>query len=223
MADIVRPWCGNRVLEIGGGTGTVTLELVPRWTFFATDINPVYLRRLEALRRDRPYLKVQLVDVARGETFPRLPEGFDTVVCLNVIEHIEDDVEAMANIRRVLAPNGRAIVLVPQGPWNYGSVDRSLGHCRRYTEASLTELARKSGFRVERVQRFNRLGSLPWFVNGRVLRRDTVGLFQVRMLNLLTPLMRMLDAALPLPALSLIAVLTASEPGGSPGTSTPQS
>jgi glycosyltransferase involved in cell wall biosynthesis len=211
MADIVRPFCGNRVLEIGGGVGALTLELVPRWTYFTTDINPVYLRRLEALRRDRPYLQVQLVDVAKGETFPVLPEGFDTVVCLNVIEHIENDVEAMANIRRVLAPKGRAIVLVPQGPWNFGSVDRSLGHCRRYTEASLAALARAAGFRVTRLQRFNRLGSLPWFVNGRVFGRETVGLFQVRMLNLLTPLMRMADAFLPLPALSLIAVL---EPDG---------
>jgi glycosyltransferase involved in cell wall biosynthesis len=208
MADIVRPWCGNRVLEIGGGVGALTLELVPRWTFFATDVNPVYLRRLEALRRDRPYLHVQHVDVARRETFPELPDGFDTVVCLNVIEHIEDDVQAMANLRRALAPGGRAIVLVPQGPWNYGSIDRALGHCRRYTEDSLTTLAQAAGFSVERLERFNRLGSLPWFVSGRVFRRETVGLFQVRMLNLLTPLMRLVDAVLPLPALSLIAVLT---------------
>jgi glycosyltransferase involved in cell wall biosynthesis len=213
MADIVRPWCGNRVLEIGGGTGAVTLELVPRWTFYATDVNPLYLRRLEALRRDRPYLRVQQLDVQRGETFPVLPEGFDTVVCLNIIEHVEHDVEAMANIRRVLAPEGRAVVLVPQGPWNYGTVDRSLGHRRRYTEASLTELARAAGFTVERLQRFNRLGSLPWFVNGRIFRRDTVGLFQVRMLNLLTPLMRAVDAILPLPALSLVAVLRPAPDG----------
>ena len=102
-------------------------------------------------------------------------------------------------------------MLVPQGQWNFGTLDTVLGHFRRYTEASLTELARAAGFRVARLQHFNRLGSLPWFVNGRVFRRETVGLFQVRMLNLLTPLMRQADAFLPLPALSLIAVL---EPDG---------
>jgi glycosyltransferase involved in cell wall biosynthesis len=211
MADIVRPWCGNRVLEIGGGTGAMTLLLVPRWTFVASDINPLYLRSLEALRRDRPYLQVQRVDVADGDSFPRPPGGFDTVVCLNVIEHIEGDVEAMRNLRRVLASDGRAIVLVPQGPWNYGSIDEALGHRRRYTEASLTELARASGFRVERLLRFNRLGSIPWFVSGRLFRRQTVGLFQIRMLNLLTPLMRLLDRLLPLPALSLIAILAPAD------------
>jgi SAM-dependent methyltransferase len=207
MADIVRPYCGNRVLEIGGGTGTVTLQLVPRWTYVASDVNPVYLRRLEALRRDRPYLSVAFVDVARAETFPRLADGFDTVVCLNVIEHIDDDVEALRHIRSVLAANGRAIVLVPQGPWNHGTIDEALGHRRRYTEASLTSLAEAAGFTVERMMRFNRLGSLPWLVNGRLFRRQTVGLVQVRMLNLLTPLMRLVDRLLPLPALSLIAVL----------------
>jgi glycosyltransferase involved in cell wall biosynthesis len=211
MADIVRPWCGKRVLEIGAGSGALTLLLTPRWRFVASDINPLYLRRLEALRRDRPYLQVQHVDVAQADTFPQTPDGFDTVVCLNVIEHMEDDVAAMRNLRRALTADGRAIVLVPQGPWNYGSVDVELGHRRRYTEASLTELARASGFRVERLLRFNRLGSLPWFVNGRVFRKQTVGLFQVRMLNLLTPLMRLIDRVLPLPALSLIAVLVPAE------------
>jgi glycosyltransferase involved in cell wall biosynthesis len=208
MADIIRPYCGNRVLEIGAGTGTLTLQLVPRWMFVVSDVNPLYLRRLDVLRRDRPYLSVQYVDVARRDTFPRPPEGFDTVVCLNVIEHIEGDVEAMRNIRSVLAPGGRAIVLVPQGAWNHGTVDEALGHRRRYSEGTLNDLAAAAGFTVERLMRFNRLGSFAWFLNGRVLRRRTVGLPQVRLLNLLTPLLRLVDGVLPLPPLSLIAVLT---------------
>ncbi len=88
MADFIRPFCGRRVLEIGSGTGNMTRHLVPRDAYVASDINPLYLQTLRTLTSDRPYLDVQLTDVTRGDSFPELPGGFDTVVCLNVIEHV---------------------------------------------------------------------------------------------------------------------------------------
>ncbi len=207
MADIIRPYCGQRVLELGGGVGNVTLHLVPRQTYVVADVNPLYLHQLERLRLDRPYLRVQYCDVTEAATFPSLPGGFDTVICLNMIEHLADDRAALENIRRALSPEGRAVVLVPHGPWNFGTVDTALGHRRRYTPETLTAVARDAGFEVERLVRFNRAGTPAWWLNGRVWRRDTVGLFQIRALNALTPLLRLADRVLPLPPLSLIAVL----------------
>ena len=207
MADTIRPFCGSRVLEIGGGVGNLTLQLVPRPVFVVSDINPLYLRTLGSLRHDRPYLGVEYCDVGDMSTFPRRPEGYDTVVCLNVIEHIDRDVEALRNIWSVLAVGGRAIILVPQGQWNFGSLDEALGHMRRYSRQSLSAAASKAGFEVERVVEFNRFGTFAWFLNGRLMRRRTFGLMQVKALNILTPLMRVLDRVLPTPSLSLIAVL----------------
>ena len=207
MADTIRPYCGQRLLEIGSGTGNLTRELVPRDRYVASDVNPLYLQTLENLTADRPYLSARYTDVTRLASYPRVDGAFDTVVCLNVVEHVDDDRGALENIRAVLAEDGRAIVLVPSGPWNFGTLDEVLGHKRRYTEASLRRVAAEAGFVVKELLRFNRVSSLPWFLNGRVMRRRHFGLLQIKMVDWLTPLFRLLDRALPLPPLSLIAVL----------------
>ena len=207
MADTIRPWCGRRVLEIGSGTGNLTRRLIPRDQYVASDVNPLYLSTLQSLTSDRPYLDVTLTDVTRGETFPAVEGGFDTVICLNVVEHVDDDVGALRNIRAALSADGRAIVLVPQGPEVFGTLDEVLGHKRRYTPATLSAAAAEAGFDVETVLHFNRVGRPAWWLNGRLLRRRHFGLLQVVLLNALTPVFRLVDRALPFDALSLIAVL----------------
>ena len=207
MADVIRPFLGSRLLEIGSGTGNLTRRLVPRDFYVASDVNPLYVKTLENLTSDRPYLAARFTDVTDLASYPQLAGGFDSVVCLNVIEHIDDDVGALRNIRAVLAQGGRAIVLVPSGPWNFGSLDEVLGHKRRYTEATLRRAAEEAGFEVRQVLRFNRVSSLPWFLNGRVMRKKSFGLLQIRIVDWITPISRVVDRYLPFPPLSLIAVL----------------
>ncbi len=207
MADVIRPYVGEKVLEIGAGTGNLTLQLTPRKLYWASDINPLYLSYLENVGRNRPYLRVSYTDGQLGHSYPK-EQKFDTVICLNVIEHLADDLGALRNIREVLEDNGRAIVLVPCGPWLLGTLDDVLGHQRRYTQNQLKELAGTAGFRLETMLEFNRVGVIAWWINGKLLRRRTFGLWQIKMLNLLTPLFRVLDKFLPLPPLSLIAVLS---------------
>jgi glycosyltransferase involved in cell wall biosynthesis/phospholipid N-methyltransferase len=207
MADTIRPFCGRRVLEIGSGTGNLTRRLVPRDAYVASDVNPLYLHTLQRLTHDRPYLDVTLTDVTKAGSFPQVPDGFDTVVCLNVIEHVDDDRAALENIRRVLAPDGKAIVLVPQGPGLMGTLDEVLGHKRRYTEATLRQVALEAGFEVDQILRFNRVGTPAWWLNGKVMRRRHFGLVQIAALNALTPIFRRVDRVLPFPALSLVAIL----------------
>jgi glycosyltransferase involved in cell wall biosynthesis/phospholipid N-methyltransferase len=210
MADVIRPFCGQRVLEIGSGVGNLTQRLIPRREYVVSDVNPLYLHTLASLKRDRPYLRVTYCDVTAAESFPKVDGGFDTVICLNVIEHVDDDRAALRNIRGVLGPGGRAIVLVPQGPGNFGTLDGVLGHKRRYTRETLAGLAESCGMKVAEMIPFNRTGSAAWFLNGKLLRRQKFGLGQILALNALTPLLRRVDALLPLPPLSLIAILEPS-------------
>jgi glycosyltransferase involved in cell wall biosynthesis len=215
MADVVQPFVGQRVLEIGAGTGNMSAHLMPRDSYWATDINPHYLDYLLTLRATRPYMQVARTNAMERESYPR-GQRFDTVVCLNVVEHVEDDLQALRNIWESLDPGGRAIILVPCGPGLYGTLDEVLGHFRRYTQEQLVSVAKEAGFRVEQVLKFNRPGVPAWWLNGRVLHRKTFGLGQIRMLNLLTPLFRLMDSWLPLPPLSIIAILrkeSATAPG----------
>src|SRR6202163_188764 len=206
MADVIRPYVGQRVLEIGAGTGNLTAQLIPRVLYWATDINPLYLMYLENVGRNRPYMKVGFTDAQNGETYPK-GQDFDTVICLNVVEHLVDDRGTLLNIRSVLDAGGRVIILVPCGPGLYGTLDEVLGHQRRYTRKSLEELVARAEFKLERMLEFNRVGVIAWWLNGRVLRRRIFGVWQIKALNLLTPVFRMIDKTLPLPPLSLIAVI----------------
>jgi glycosyltransferase involved in cell wall biosynthesis len=207
MADTIRPYVGDRVLEIGAGIGNLTANLVPRSEYHASDINPQYLDRLQTLKQTRPYLQVHYTDAAAGETFPA--GRFDTVVCLNVVEHIENDLAVLTNIRKSLDKDGRAIVLVPNGPGLYGTLDKVLGHFRRYTREQLLDLCRRAGFTVEKVLKFNRIGSPGWWLNGRILKREIFGFWQIKLLNTLVPIVRPIDRFLPFPHLSWIVILHA--------------
>jgi len=210
MADVIRPYMGKRVLEIGAGIGNMSVHLMPREIYWATDVNSQYLEYLWTLCPTRPYMRVARTDAENAETFPA-GQSFDTVICLNVVEHIQDDAGALRNVWNILDQGGRAIILVPYGPKLYGSLDEVLGHFRRYTKEQLVEVSQRAGFRVEKVLKFNRPGVLAWWLNGRVLRRKTFGLGQIRLLNIMTPVFRLLDNWLPLPPLSIIAILRKGE------------
>src|SRR5215472_1012314 len=209
MADTIRPYVGERVLEIGAGIGNLTTNLVPRTEYYASDINEHYLDRLNNLKLTRPYLQVGYTDASAGETYPKAE--FDTVICLNVVEHLEDDVKALRNICGSLEKEGRAIIQIPSGPGLYGTLDKVLGHYRRYTRDQLVEACARAGFRVEKVLKFNRIGSPGWWWNGKVLKKTTFGFWQIKLLNTLIPFVRPIDRFLPLPHLSWIVILRVDE------------
>jgi glycosyltransferase involved in cell wall biosynthesis/phospholipid N-methyltransferase len=206
MANTVRPFVGDGVLELGASVGSTTLQLIPRASYYATDPNPLFVRELEKLRDTRPYLRALQLDPS--QSFAGLNgTSFDTVICQNVLEHVADDATVLRQCARVLKPGGRVLVLVPQTPELMGRVDEYLGHRRRYRPADLERLAAEAGLKVAHVAGVNRAGSAAWWINARLLRRRQVSFFQMKMLNFATPLLRVVDPVLPLPPLTLFAVL----------------
>ena len=207
MADTLRPAVGSRVLELGAGIGNLTQKLSPRRRmYFATDIDAEHMGRLRTRFQNRPNLSVRRCDLANPEDFGPLVGQFDTVICLNVVEHVENDRLALANIASALEEGGRAIVLVPQGQSIYGTLDRVLGHYRRYSEAELRSKMEEAGLRVEKIIRFNRITRPGWFLNGRILKKTTFGRFQLWVFDHLVWLWRRIDTWLPWPPVSLIGI-----------------
>jgi glycosyltransferase involved in cell wall biosynthesis len=209
------PNLGQRVLEIGSGIGSLTRFLVGRDLVVATDVNPRYLRMLANTFERHTRVRVQPLDLADFDPASLAPQQLDTIVCLNVLEHIEDDRRALRRLQESLVPGGRLVLLVPAHRWLYGAIDQAIYHCRRYERAELVARLEEAGFRVDHVGFFNRLGVAGWYANSVLLRRTRVPGVQVRLQNFLVPLLR-LESALPLPfGLSLIAV------GAKPGATDP--
>jgi glycosyltransferase involved in cell wall biosynthesis len=216
MADTVRPFVGTRVLELGAGIGNMTQHLARgRKIYVASDIDEEHIARLRVRFRGRPNLEIRRCDLCDAADFQPLLGLFDSVVCLNVVEHVEDDLGALRNIFSALKPGGRAIILVPQDQKAYGTLDEVLGHCRRYSEAQLRARMEEAGFEVERVLQFNRVTRPGWRLNGQVLKRRSFGRFQLKVFDALVPLWRRIDGYFPWPAVSLIAVGVV--PGGGLG------
>ena len=206
MASAVAPHAGSRVLEIGAGIGNITQWLLPRDRYVASDVNPNYLGYLRNFALGKPYLEVPKVDLEDAADFVPLRGGFDTVVCLNVLEHVRDPLAGLRNMHDALAPGGKLVLYVPQGPRLYSTLDEVLGHRTRYTRESLFDEMSAAGFAIESMRDFNRLGVLGWWWNGKVLKRRHFSRIQLKIFDLLSPMLRLIDGLLPWRGLGLMVV-----------------
>ncbi|MFN2513885.1 MAG: glycosyltransferase [Pyrinomonadaceae bacterium] len=206
MGETLRPYIGDRVLEIGAGIGTLTNQFIPRALYVASDINPYYLNYLRSYSFGKPYLHVMKIDAGNPDHFRGLEEQFDTVVMINVLEHVPDAQKALRNLWATLQPGGRAIILVPQNPALYGSLDKVLEHRERYTVTLLEEQLTNAGFRVAEVKNFNRFSVPGWWLNGKLLRRKKFSRIQLKAIDTLLPVLRRLDDLWPWRGLSIIGI-----------------
>jgi glycosyltransferase involved in cell wall biosynthesis len=206
MGDTLRPYIGDRVLEIGAGIATLTNQFIPRELYVVSDINPHYLHYLRAYSFGKPYLYVMEIDASKPSHFSGLEEKFDTALMINVLEHVPDEQVALKNVWSALEPGGRIVVLVPQHPALYGTLDQALEHRERYAAEGLERSLAGAKFRVEAVLDFNRVAVPGWWLNGKLLRRKTFSRVQLKTLNTAMPLIRRVDRLCPWPGLSLIAI-----------------
>jgi glycosyltransferase involved in cell wall biosynthesis/phospholipid N-methyltransferase len=206
MADSIAPHAGARVLEIGAGIGNITTWLLPRDLYVASDINPHYLHYLRNFSLGKPYLQVDRIDLEDAACFAPWLGKFDTVVCLNVLEHVRDPLLSLRNMASALQPGGRLVLYVPQGQGLYSSLDEVLGHRCRYSREMLAEELRTTGFEIESFQDFNHFAIPGWWLNGKMLKRRHFSRVQLKVFNSLVPVIRRIDPLLPGRGLGLIAV-----------------
>jgi SAM-dependent methyltransferase len=187
---------GRRICEVGSGIGnmsTLLLGAAPE-LLVLTDTDSYYrdaLRHRFHSRHDVVVEELTLPDRSAGDRFRRY--GLDTVVALNVIEHIAEDLEAVRSMRSMLQPRGRTVILVPAFQGLFGSLDRELGHQRRYTRKSLAGVMCEAGFLVERTFYFNLLGMFGWWLNACVRKAPRIPLGQLRYFDSLVPALRLED------------------------------
>lgn len=187
-----KPHLGRRVLEVGCGRGTYTRRLARTVdSVVAVDIDQDCASAAQRATLALANVEVRRADVSR-ESFAA---EFDTVLLLDVLEHIKDDGALLRKLRRALRPGGQLVVKVPAFAWLYGAVDRAVGHRRRYSRATLCGDLIAAGFAAPTVWHFNAAAIPGWWVNSVLLKREEAPPAQLSAFVRLLPLVKTIDRA----------------------------
>lgn len=200
------PYLGHEVLEVGCGNGNFTLLLAEQCSrVVAVDLSEEYVRAAKARLTGKIGVEVLLADATQTQW----TRQFDTVVMLDVLEHIEYDVETLRLLRKCLKPGGKLIVKVPALDCLFSNMDQAIGHYRRYNKTALIKTFRAASFSSPLVWYFNFVGIPGWWLNGKILGRTTPPAEQVGLFNKIVPLLSALEGSVKPPiGLSLFAVAT---------------
>ena len=211
--EIIAPFTGQRVLEVGAGLGTMTRYFLNKELIVSTELEPLYLERLRDAFGKYPNVLIHPLNLDDGIP-PWLPaHRVDTVLCLNVLEHIEDDEATLQHFFSILPSGGRVVLIVPALKLLYGTIDQAISHYRRYEHTDIVQKLQRAGFQVEKTQFFNVLGILGWYLNSCVFKRQSVPRFQARVNDFLVPLLRLEQYCQPPWGMSLLAVGKKEEEG----------
>ena len=203
----LRPFVGDSVLEIGAGIGNIAGRLMAkRVLYVAAETDPLHLHALRNRFLRTPNVVVQRLDPASPEDLAGLESCFDTVLCVNVFEYLDQPEAVMRALRATLKPNGVLVMLVPHSHNLFGSLDRSLGHRRRYSVEEAREMMAAQGFTLEKAYTFNRAGTPPWWAYSRIFGKTSISKLVLKIFDKSVWLWRRIDSLMPWPGLSLIVV-----------------
>jgi SAM-dependent methyltransferase len=207
LVEELRPFLGQRVVEIGCGLGNLLKHFVDRELVIGIEISPETVADAKRKFADLGNVSIYEYSIIDPAVLALREKRFDSAVSLNVFEHIEDDELAMRHTARLLEPGGYFVLILPAHPWLYGSMDSSIGHYRRYTKALTKEKLEKTGFKVVHQKYLNMLGAMGWLVNGRLLRRTVPPTGQLQLINKIVPILKAVERTFPPPlGISLMTV-----------------
>jgi SAM-dependent methyltransferase len=175
IVDEAGPFLGRRVLDAGAGAGNLSELLLDRDQVVAVDEWPEFVAMMAERFAGRDNVAVHHGDLADPALVDMVrPYGIDSVICSNVLEHVDDDRQALLNFANLLPAGGRVFLLVPALPALYGAMDAADHHFRRYTKRSMRARVEGLPLEIEDTWYMNSPGVASWFLYGRVLRRSAV-------------------------------------------------
>jgi SAM-dependent methyltransferase len=206
----IAPYIGDRILDVGCAIGNITQFYADRELVVGVDVVSEELDVARLRFADKRF-EAHTVDVSSPALLQFRDRNLDTAVCLNVLEHIDDDVHALRNMAAALAPDSRICLLVPVNKWLFGPMDAIDHHYRRYTRREVNAKLHAAGLRVEHQNYFNLLGIPAWFFTNRVLRRSMAAPVQYSIYDSLVPVLSAIERLIPPPTgLSLVTICRTS-------------
>lgn len=209
----IRKFVHSPVIEIGSGIGNISQYLYRHCNeLVLSDYNEEYTHYLKKTFSDSDSIKsVEKIDlsiVSFDDSYKHLFNRFNSLVMINVLEHIKDDKTAIKNALKLLNTGGHLIILVPCSLLLYNTLDKKLGHERRYSSDSLMNLFNDLPARKIEIRYFNVLGAVGWYISGRILRYTSLKTWQVKVFEKLVPVGKLLDSIMKKKfGLSIIAVV----------------
>ena len=215
MYSAISPFLEGNILEIGSGIGNISAFLLNnKKNVTLSDLRSEYCNQLSKRFMDSKSLAgVRELDLGKEDfdnKYSEILNKFDTVFALNVIEHIENDLLAIRNCKKLLKDNGTILILVPSYPWLFCRFDKELGHFRRYNRKSVYKLLNDNGFKVNIVFYFNAVGVLGWFFFGKLLNNRQIKQGQMKLYNNFVSLFILIDKIL-FHKFGLSLIITASK------------
>lgn len=202
----IAPFVGNRILDVGCAIGNITQFYADRELVVGVDVVPEELAVARERFADKNFEAFHM-DVSSPALLQFRDRQLDTAVCLNVLEHVEDDIDALRKMRDTLQPGSHICLLVPCNKWLYGPMDEIDHHFRRYTRRELNAKLAEANLTVVRQNYFNFLGIAAWFVTNRVFRRSLAAPAQYSLYDSLVPLLSAVERVLPPPnGLSIVTI-----------------
>lgn len=208
IASQFHRFLGQRIVECGAGIGTFTELWLDRELVLAVDAYEPCVERLRSRFAGFANVVPIHMDIA-SPTFVELARYRpDTIVCLNVLEHVEHDLAALSMMFTLLPRGGRLVIFVPAFQGLYGSIDRLIGHHRRYAKRELREKLTQTGFTILDLLFMNGIAPVGWWWNNRVMKRNEESPLQVMVFDRwVVPWLSKLERLWPPPfGLSLIAL-----------------
>jgi 2-polyprenyl-3-methyl-5-hydroxy-6-metoxy-1,4-benzoquinol methylase len=207
IADLVKPRLGHRVLELGAGIGSITRLYADGHEVLATDLSPYCVGAMRERFAAAPNITVVQSDLRE---LSASGERFDSILMVNVLEHIEDDAGVLSAMPSVLSPGGRIVIYVPALNALYGQWDRKVGHFRRYSKWRMHGVARVAGLDVVELRYVNALAIPAWAAFSRTEVDRTQGASLSVWDRTGVPVSRALEARIRPPlGLNVLAVLSA--------------
>lgn len=195
---MLKPHLGHRILEIGCGTGNLTGYLGRHGQVLSVDLHEGYLRSARARWGNHRNIRFQKVDLTRDLKALKKFRP-DTILCVNVLEHLADDREVLTRCHSLLPAGGKLLLFVPALQFLFGSMDRTYGHYRRYSLPELRSKMEGVGFTVVYGRYLNLLGVPGWWINGKVFRRKIIPKYQLLLYDKVLILSSLIERFLPKP------------------------
>jgi SAM-dependent methyltransferase len=188
----ITPYICNRVLEAVCGNGNLISHLADKEVVVAVDNNPLMLDAFEkrhGFNGKVRAIKASLDDLPKKDL---LNLKLDTVICLNTLEHIKEDIEVLKNFNSILT-KGHLIRLVQAFRKLYCPQDKAAGHYRRYQLKEISEKVESCGFEIQKKMYFNLFGILGWIVNGKILKKERLSNKLLSLFNSFLPFFNFLE------------------------------